>query len=467
MTERKIPRVLLAAPSSNSGKTLLTCALLDALKKRGCHPASFKCGPDYIDPMFHKEVLQVEGRNLDSFFMAEHEIRQALGGCSGDCAVIEGVMGIYDGTDVRSDRDSSYEIARVTGTPVVLIADALKTGRTLISGIKGILSDDREGLIRGLILNRIGDAFYASLRPVLEAELFKAGYHAEILGYVPMIRDAGWKSRHLGLILPGEIEGLYDQIETVGKRMQEHVDLDRLLHVMEEAPGICSQEENSRSQSCGSPEEQLTLAVAHDAAFCFYYAENLELFAKKGVKIRFFSPISDSRIPEDASGILLGGGYPELFLEELSHNTSMLSGLRSALLGGMPSLAECGGFMYLHRGITDEAGRRFEMAGVVDGECFYTGHPVRFGYMELGEPLECEDPYRDFSHMRGHEFHYYDSTCNGKAFTARKPCKDSSWNCMVSAHNGLWGFPHLYYGSKTSAIDLFTDRMRKYRNGHK
>ena len=189
MTEKKIPRVLLAASSSNSGKTLLTCALLDALKKRGCHPASFKCGPDYIDPMFHKEVLQVEGRNLDSFFMAEHEIRQVLAGCSGDCAVIEGVMGIYDGADVRSDRGSSYEIARVTGTPIVLIADAAKTGRTLISGIKGILSDDREGLIRGLILNRIGDAFFASLKPVLEEELLKAGYHVEILGYVPKIRD--------------------------------------------------------------------------------------------------------------------------------------------------------------------------------------------------------------------------------------------------------------------------------------
>ncbi len=464
MTEKKIPRVLLAASSSNSGKTLLTCALLDALKKRGCHPASFKCGPDYIDPMFHKEVLQVEGRNLDSFFMAEHEIRQALAGCSGDCAVIEGVMGIYDGADVRSDRGSSYEIARVTGTPVVLIADASKTGRTLISWIKGILSDDREGLIRGLILNRIGDAFYASLKPVLETELLEAGYHVEILGYVPKIRDVELKSRHLGLMLPGEIEGVYEQIEKVGRHFREHVDLDRLLQIMEDAPGICVSGENR--EAWGAPEERLTLAVAQDAAFCFYYAENLELFAKKGVKIRRFSPISDRTIPEDAAGILLGGGYPELFLEELSRNTSMLSGLRAALFGGMPSLAECGGFMYLHKGITDEAGRRFEMAGVVDGECFYAGHPVRFGYMELGEAADRGDPYRGFSRMRGHEFHYFDSTSSGGAFTARKPYKDSSWKCMVSAHNGLWGFPHLYYGSKPSAVDLFIDQMRKYRRGN-
>ncbi len=465
MMKKRIPRVLLAAPSSGSGKTLLTCALLDALIGLGRHPVSCKCGPDYIDPMFHREVLGVEGRNLDSYFSDDREIRQILAESPGDCAVLEGVMGIYDGADTGSIKGSSYEIAKITETPVVLIVDASGAGRTLISLIKGILSDDGEGMIRGLILNRIGGSYYASLRPVLEEELARSGYHARLLGYVPKCREVSIGSRHLGLILPEELGDLREQIAVVRDALREHVDLEELLGLMEEAPDLAVHGGDTDVPPVLSDGETLTLAVARDPAFCFYYRDNLRLFERKGVKIRFFSPLADKEIPAEASGILLGGGYPELFLKELSNNPSMLSDLRKKLRGGMPSLAECGGFMALHRAITDEKGDRYEMAGVVDGECFYTGHPVRFGYMELAGTADREEPYREFVGMRGHEFHYYESTCNGSAFTARKPFRDVSWDCMVSEHNGLWGFPHFYYGSAPAAIDSYIKRMKEYRHG--
>ncbi len=459
---KKLPRVMLAAASSNSGKTMITCALLDVLKKQGRDPVSFKCGPDYIDPMFHREVLGVEGRNLDSFFSPDGELRRLLAESTGGCAVLEGVMGIYDGADVRSHRGSSYEIAAITDTPVVLIVDASGVGRTVISLIKGILSDDGKRLIRGIILNRISPSFYESLKPVLEEELKRSGYAAKLLGFLPKISGVGFKSRHLGLLLPHEIGDLKEQIGKTGDVLREHVDPDRLREIMEGAPDLREPgpEVDRAHRTFGDREP--VLAVARDPAFCFYYRENLEMFEKRGVKVVPFSPLKDEKLPERASGLLLGGGYPELFLKELSENTGMLESLREAVRGGIPSLAECGGFMYLHKAVTDEKGDRYETVGVVDGECFFTERPVRFGYMELASVCDEKDPYREFAGMRGHEFHYYDSTCNGDAFIARKPYRDLFRNCMVSEHNGLWGFPHFYYGSAPAAIDSFIEKMRQY-----
>ena len=459
----KKPRVMLAASASCSGKTLITCALLKALKNRGLAPDAFKCGPDYIDPMFHRAVTGKDSRNLDSFFSDRHEICRIIASGEGDCAVLEGVMGIYDGADIGSFRGSSYEVALESETPVILIVNAAKKGRTLLSEIKGILAEDQEGCIKGLILNQISAAFYASLKSVLEKELKLAGFRTAVLGYMPVLSGLNLNSRHLGLVLPGEIEDLSVQMEEAAKVLEQSVDVDTILKGMDLAGVPEIKYTAADLTDHASKEEPLRLGVAYDSAFCFYYRENLDLFERKGIKVQFFSPLRDQSIPEHVSGLLLGGGYPELYLKELSENKSMLNSVRRAIESGIPSLAECGGFMYLHDSITDESGKMYRLAGAVKGTCRYTGHLVRFGYLELLSSMAQDEYCQSFVGMKGHEFHYYESTACGDSFVAGKPFKDRKWNCMVTEKNGFWGFPHFYYGSNPEAIDRFIQKMHDVR----
>ncbi|MCR4738801.1 MAG: cobyrinate a,c-diamide synthase [Lachnospiraceae bacterium] len=477
MSEQYAKRIMIAAPRSGSGKTTVTCALLETLKRRGLDPVSFKCGPDYIDPLFHNKVLGIESRNLDTFFAGREGIKKILSGYEDRYTVIEGVMGIYDGMAASVTEGSCYEISAITKTPVILVADASGVGRTLISLLKGILIDDTCNLIKGIILNRISEGFYEDLKPDLEMEIAKMRSDVILLGYFPKNPDIRIESRHLGLKLPGETENLKKKIDAAASALEDHVDIDALLSLMtvgkvsdyikqgsviERSAQVVSYE---KSAQVVSYEKGPVLAVALDEAFCFYYKDNLDLFERNGVNICYFSPIRDERLPEDTAGILLGGGYPENHLKELSSNGSMLESIRNAISSGIPSLAECGGFMYLHKTITDMEGNKYEMAGVCDGDCYYSGHLVRFGYMMISsvnsgreELLNC------LIGMKGHEFHYYESTCNGQAAVASKPFKDRSWNCMVVKNNGIWGFPHFYYGSKPEFVQCFVSLMKKGRS---
>ncbi|MCR5283569.1 MAG: cobyrinate a,c-diamide synthase [Lachnospiraceae bacterium] len=492
MNQKSCKRLLLAAPRSGSGKTTITCALLQALLDRGLDPAGFKCGPDYIDPMFHKQVLGIESRNLDSFFAGAEGIRETLSGCPKEYAVIEGVMGLYDGTDVKSTAGSAYEIAALTQTPIILIMDASGIGRSVISLIKGVLADDDKGLIRGLILNRISKGFYEKLRPVLEEEIGVLRADVTLLGYMPKQADIALPARHLGLLLPTEIADIRERIRSAAACLKEGADLDALLRIMEEAPLLGrDQKTEDRSREgkdragvgAGTGEgigedvgedtgegsgKTLTLAVARDEAFCFYYPENLELFAKKGVRIRCFSPLRDEALPKEADGILLGGGYPELYLKELCQNKSMRRSIREAIEQGIPSLAECGGFMYLHSTITDKEGKAYEMVGAVDGDCSFAGHLVRFGYLQIesvGSGQEKNPLLESMIGMRGHEFHYYESTDSGNALVAAKPDHSGQRPCIIAAKNGVWGYPHFYYPSDPAFAACFIKRMKEVFDG--
>ena len=465
-------RIMLAAPSSQSGKTVVTCALLQALKGRGLNPISFKVGPDYIDPMFHKKILGIDSKNLDTYFSGEDGVKTILSDSLDRYAVIEGVMGLYDGTGVEGTAGSSYEVAAITKTPIVLVVDASGVGRTVISTIKGMLLDDEFQLIKGVILNKMTEGFYTKLKPVLESELSKMRGDVKVLGCFPKNPDIGIESRHLGLKLPSEIDDIKKKIDVAAAAFEKYIDMQGLLSIMDGAENVdidCKHAEDLDEKS------ELTLAVAYDDAFCFYYKENLELFEKSGVKIKYFSPLSDEKLPDECDGILLGGGYPENYLAELSQNKSMLSSIRTAIDDGIPSLAECGGFMYLHNEITDPNGDSYKMVGSIDGHCFYTGHLVRFGYMYIEglntslskeENTESQDELvESLVGMKGHEFHYYDSSSNGENFVASKPNMDKKWNCVVSKNNGIWGFPHFYYNSNPEFIYVFIRRMKEVKNG--
>ena len=472
MGETQVKRIMIAAPSSSSGKTTVTCALLQALADRGLDLVAFKCGPDYIDPLFHQKVLGVESRNLDTYFAGQEGIRRIMSSYGGRYAVIEGVMGIYDGRSPDSIEGSCYEIAKASGTPIILVVDASSTSRTVISVIKGILLDDTSHLIKGVILNKISPSFYERLGPVLDKELREFRCDVRLLGCFPRSEDIAVKSRHLGLLLPGEVDDIKRRISEAASILEEGTGVDEIIAIMEDAPfarGTSAIQGSQKKPCLGSKgKHALTLSVAFDDAFCFYYRDNLDMFKERGVEINFFSPLTDERLPDRCDALLLGGGYPENHLKELSGNKSMLLSIKEAIDRGIPSLAECGGFMYLHREISDMQGKSLGMVGAVDAKCRYMGRLVRFGYMQIEKETE-HSPQDELSRclvgMKGHEFHYYDSSRSGDSFLACKPLKGASWECMVTGNNAFWGFPHFYYRSAPGFIDAFIERMKEVRYG--
>jgi len=494
-SKNQIPRIVIAAEKSGCGKTTFTCGLLQVLLNRGVRPLSFKCGPDYIDPLFHKRVLGVESNNLDAFFQSPDEIRAIVEDsfCENkSVAVVEGVMGIYDGLSPASLKGSCYEISQITQSRILLLADAQGVGRTLISRIKGILSEDVSGLIRGVVLNRISEGYYGKIKPVLEKELSEGGYNVRVLGFLPNEPQISIDSRHLGLMLPGEVTDLKERISRTADLMEKYCDVDGILALMQEDADAEADHNNnninnnninnssnnnssnndiySNTGSAGSADpavsestaSSLHLAVAKDEAFCFYYRENLKAFERAGVKISYFSPIHDARIPEDADALLFGGGYPENNAKELSENTSMLASVRAAIASGMPSLAECGGFLYLHKALKTADGRIRPMAGVIDATAEYTGHSVRFGYLEV---KENKTPYfPGLTGLRGHEFHYFESSENGSDCILQKASTGKEYDSLIVKENSVWGFAHFYYPSRPEFVDAFVRAMHDYKN---
>jgi len=459
MKKRNIPRVMIAAPNSGSGKTMITMGILSYLKNENQKVVCYKCGPDYIDPMFHKKVLGINGGNLDTYFTDDDYIRYRLGITDASCLVIEGVMGIYDGLAGTHIEGSSYDVSRAARTNIILVVDCHGSARTIISVIKGIISDDEDALIRGIILNRMPKSLFDALKTEIENVLADMGSKAVLLGFVPRIKDLNMGSRHLGLIMPDEIQDIQNQISRIEDTLRESMDFTLLKDIMSKAEDIEYNEMDSSSSG-----KTVTLARAYDEAFCFYYEENIKMLEDAGVRIVDFSPIHDTALPENIDGLLLGGGYPELYPEQLSSNESMKESIRKAIEGGLPSLAECGGFMYLHSAIADNS-KVYRMAGVIEGECCKRDSLVRFGYIQIktfAGTATDNSLIRELNGMKGHEFHYFDSTDNGDDATAEKPVSGRNWKCLHTGDNHVWGFPHLYYPSRPEFVNEFVKCMDNY-----
>lgn len=458
----KYPRILLAAPSSGSGKTLITCGILQALKNRGMQAVSFKCGPDYIDPMFHTKVQKTVSRNLDTFFTDEQMTRYLFAETAkkADISVMEGVMGFYDGLGGMDVKASAYDLARVTETPVVLIVNTKGMSVSVLAQIKGFLEYKKDSRICGVILNQMSGMLCRELAPKIEQEL-----GIRVFGYVPVMKEQKLASRHLGLVLPDEIEALEEQLQRLAAVLEDTLDIDGLLELAMQASELLAECPGKLSRLLASEEAEKMremaprIAVARDEAFCFIYEDNLQLLKKFGAVLEEFSPLHGEAIPKGCSGMLLYGGYPELYARELSENVSMRLSVREALHKGMPCLAECGGFMYLHRTMEDMEGNEYEMAGVVDGKAYRTEKLVRFGYVTLS-PIQ-EGVFGET--IKGHEFHYFDSTACQEAYEAKKPLRKRSWKCIQGTQNSLLGFPHLYYYSNPQTALAFLEQCCMWR----
>lgn len=439
-------RIIIAGTGSGCGKTTVTCAVMEALCRRGMKVSSFKCGPDYIDPMFHEKIIGTDSHNLDSFFCDENTVKYLLheNGKNSDISVIEGVMGFYDGADGKG---SAFSVSEITGTPVILVVDCKGMSDSLGAVIKGFLTYRIPNNICGVIFNRLPDKLAPSAKRICD-EL-----GTDYFGHMPS-HKCTIESRHLGLVTADEISDIKDKIKFLGELAEKSILLDKIVNYSER-PFPYFTDVHVKKIFNNPP----VVAVARDRAFCFLYKDNISLLEKIGCRIEYFSPLDDERVPEDADGLILCGGYPELYAERLSENISMRESVKSLVNDGIPVIAECGGFMYLHKYIKDN-NQVYHMAGVFESSVYRTGRLQRFGYITL-ESGSDSLLFKKGDKITAHEFHYWDSTNCGKSLTAVKH-DGRSWECCKCSERMYAGFPHIYFYSDIRIAERFAVACAEY-----
>ncbi len=445
--EARAARILIGGTGSGCGKTTAASAILRAWQREGVSLAAFKCGPDYIDPMFHKEVLEVPSRNLDLFFSDGRTVRATLAKNIPEegIGVIEGAMGFYDGVSGTTDEASSAHLARVLEAPAVLVMRPKGQSLSLAAELEGF-KNFMPNTISGVILNGVTKGMYRFYRKIVE----RTGL--SVYGYMPSVPECEIPCRHLGLVTAGEIKGLRKKLDLLADAAEECLDLEGLRRLAETAPGI-SDGLLPLSRVCG---ERVRVAVAMDEAFCFYYEDNLDVLGELGAELVRFSILSGGRLPDDVSGLYIGGGYPELYGERLAGNVSMRDSVREAVRGGMPTIAECGGFQYLHKSLDG-----YPMAGAFPFEARMTDKLQRFGYVTLTaerDNLLCGKG----GSIRAHEFHYGLSDDMGDAFEERKP-NGRTWLGVHATETLYAGYPHLYFRNNPEFAESFVRKCLKYR----
>ena len=444
----KTPRIMLAGTNSGCGKTTVTCAVLQALVNRRMKVGAFKCGPDYIDPMFHSRIIGAKSANLDLHFFSENTLRYLLtkNAETQDVSIIEGVMGYYDGMGLTTTRASSYEVAKITDSPVVLVVGAKGASLSILATIQGFLSFAPDHNIKGVILNQCSPMTYGALSQAIEDR-----FGIRTFGYLPQMADCALESRHLGLVTAAEVENLREKLGIMAQQAEKTIDLEGLLALAREANEIACESVILPRQ------ETVRIAVARDKAFCFYYEDSLEALREMGAETIEFSPIHDSYLPENIHGLYLGGGYPELYARQLSENKTMLESVCNALQKGIPCIAECGGFMYLTESIGD-----YPMVGFLPGNCFDNGKLTRFGYVTLRakkDNMLCKTG----EEIPAHEFHHWDCTQSGNDFKATKST-GKSWDCAVATDTLYAGYPHFHFYANIAFAKGFYDTCLKEKH---
>ncbi|CAM3790593.1 cobyrinate a,c-diamide synthase [Mesobacillus zeae] len=448
-------RLLIAGTGSGVGKTTLTIGLMAALKKRGLQVQGFKCGPDYIDPTYHTAVTGRSSRNLDSWMLSEDMVKEicARGSRDADISIIEGVMGFFDGKDPLSSMGSSAHVSMITGSPVILVVNCASMARSAAAIVKGFQTLEDGPNIVGVIANRVGsEGHYKLVKAAIEQEC-----GIPVVGYLKRENGIEIPERHLGLIPSierGELDPFFQQL---GELIENSFDLEKLLELADAAPIMA--EEASFFDKTEKP--SVRIAVAKDAAFNFYYQENLDFLESYGAELVYFSPLAGEALPENVHGLYLGGGFPEEFAAELSSGKDVQLSIKKAIEDGLPTLAECGGFMYLTESIQTTDGQVYKMTGIIPGKVVMQTKLAALGYREItGEPGNFLLP--EGVSARGHEFHYSTFEGNGE----RRPAYNAAG--MRGARkegfmerNLIAGYTHFHFGSCPELVQCWISKCRE------
>ncbi len=456
--KRRVPAFCIAGTHSGCGKTTVSLGIMAALKARGLRVQAYKAGPDFIDPGHHRRVTGADSHNLDSWMLdrranTELFFRHLQ---DADAAVVEGVMGLFDGFSGKGDSGSTALMAKWLGLPVFLVVDARSMARSAAAVVLGFSRFDPGLPISGVLFNRVGSKAHAAMLSDAMERLPEVPPY----GFLPREKGLEIPSRHLGLITDEDFALDSDRIQRMAEWVEKNVRLDDLLAAakgLEPGPG--------RAAPSLSPE--VRIAIAMDEAFCFYYPENLRMLRDAGAELVPFSPIRATALPEDIRGIVFGGGYPELYCGRLSGNRGLLASIRDLGMRGMPIYAECGGFMYLMEGIVDLEGREHPMVGLFPMKAAMEDRLHSLGYREIltkdASPLGPAG-----TRIRGHEFHYskIDSdrmtTGVGKIYAMQDHDQAMVREEGYLIRNVLGSYVHLHWGSNPDVAHHFVDYCRKH-----
>lgn len=451
----KIPRIMISATGSNAGKTTITTAVLKAFSLKNKSVIAYKTGPDYIDPMFHKKVIKIPSRNLDMFMLGENNCKYIISKNSKDknISIIEGVMGYYDGIGVGT-ASSSYELSKALSCPTILVVNPKGMGVSACAIIEGFKNFRENTNIKGIILNNVSPKMYDYYKKMIEQN-----NNLHVYGYMPVMEKCRLENRHLGLITADEINNLEGIVNELGGKALETIDLDGLVELANKAKSI----------ECKAPNinfiDKTRIAIAKDKAFCFYYEDSLNVLEALGAELVEFSPLKSKKLPNDIGGLYIGGGYPELYMEELSSNKELLADIKAKVSSGLPTFAECGGYMYLLHSFRAED-KEYKLVGAVEGSSFMTSSLKRFGYISLvsqNDNLMCSKGQV----INGHEFHYSDSTNCGDSFVAKKPESNRYWNAIIADDTKFIGYPHINFLGNISFAQNFVKKSIEYQRGNK
>lgn len=412
--------LFISSNCSGGGKTTFTLGLMRALGNRGYEIQGFKAGPDYIDTGFHSEITGKASRNLDIHLMSEDGVKASFSRGKGDLAIVEGVMGLYDGKGI-TEEGSTYSVSKLLdNSPILLVITPKAQSVTLCAEINGI-KDFKKANIAGVVLNCISEGYYKLLKPAIELNC-----GLDVFGYIPKDENIILESRHLGLVQSIEVNKLSSKIDYLAELIEKHIDLDRLIESFKEVRTFKDNYHLERHNK--------KIAIAYDEAFRFYYKENLELLKEYG-EVVYFSPLKDKELPANIDFLYLGGGYPEVYKDQLSNNKSMLRSIKEALSNGLNCYAECGGLMYLTESIDN-----VPMVGFFSGNSEMTSRLNKFGYATVifnGIEVNC------------HEFHKSKVSLEEKAvydvIKTSYTGEQIKWNCGYLKKNTLAGYPHIHF----------------------
>ena len=445
----KLPRLVIAGSTSGVGKTSITCAIIFGLKKRGYSIQPFKVGPDYIDPSYLSAISKNETKNLDVWLMGKQELIQSfIRNSKSDISIIEGVMGYYDGFGGKTNLASTHHVATLLDCPVILILDASKTSRSIAATALGFTKFHKNSRIVGIILNKIGSKKHEDLcRSAL------SGLKIPIVGVIPKNSSNNLESRHLGLIPVSEDKILQKKIKEISKEISDYLDFDIIEKITKKPSSL------NKIKQITNKKPKITISVALDSSFNFYYHDNIEALRREGAKIKFFSPISDKKIPP-CDSIYIGGGFPEILGKKLSQNNSMKKSIKQAAESGLPIYAECGGLMYLTNSI-EHNNRKYKMVGLFDAETEMT-KKMTLNYTEGKIISNCiiSSP----RHFRAHEFHYskINNIPKDAKFLYELKIGEgiSSHKDALTEYNTIASYCHLYFDSAKFASSLIKNSLK-------